>query len=279
VILANSPAAESLPAEEVEKRTNSFNARRNLLKTNPSLYVSKTRLSVRQIPAGVTEYMLKRLANYAIREFEDEVAREEREPLEATETEEGGTERSKGKGKKSGQKVKQAKIVREANKVDALTGKGKSKGYGFLELHEHQDALRVLRWANNNKAIGGLWDGWWKSEVKEMIKKEEGEGEEGATRLEKLKEEAQREESRWKATKKALIVEFSIENIQVTERRKSRRTTDSVCSSALSLGDVSLNIYAGCRRIEERGVEERERGSKGDGAATETTEDQRVQIG
>ena len=233
VIMANYPAAESLPAEEVEKRTNSFNARRNLLKTNPSLYVSKTRLSVRQIPAGVTEYMLKRLANYAIREFEEEVKREERERLDPTETEEGGAETSKRKGKKSGQKVKQAKIVRDANKVDALTGKGKSKGYGFLELHEHQDALRVLRWANNNSAVGDLWDGWWKSEVKEMVKKEKGEGEEGATRLKKLKEEAQRDENKWKATKKTLIVEFSIENVQVTERRKSRQTTDSVCSSVL----------------------------------------------
>ena len=150
--------------------------------------------------------MLKRLANYAIREFEDEVMREERERLDQTETEEGRTERSKGK--KSGQKVKQAKVVRDANKVDVLTRKGKSKGYGFLKLHEHQDALRVLRWANSNKAVGDLWDGWWKSEVKEMVKKEEGGGEEGATRLKKLKEEAQRDENKWKATKKTLIVEF-----------------------------------------------------------------------
>ena len=51
VIVANSPVVDSLPAEEEEKRTNSFNASRNLLKTNPPLYVSKTRLSVRQIPA------------------------------------------------------------------------------------------------------------------------------------------------------------------------------------------------------------------------------------
>jgi len=215
--MVNSAAASSLPAEELEKRTNSFNARRNLLKTNPSLYVSKTRLSVRQIPVGVTEYMLKRLANYAIREFEEEVGRGEREPLDTAEMEE---EETTEKGKKSGQKVKQAKIVRESSKVDVLTGKGKSKGYGFLELHKHEDALRVLRWANNNKAVGDLWDGWWRCEVKEMIKKEKGE-----ERLKKLREEGEREQGRWKATGKSLIVEFSIENIQVTERRKSRETT------------------------------------------------------
>lgn len=232
VITANSPAADPLPAEELEKRTNSFNARRNLLKTNPSLYVSKTRLSVRQIPLGVTEYMLKRLANYAIREFEEEVGRGEREPLDPTETqEEEVAEKGKAKGKKSEQKVKQAKIVRESNKVDVLTGKGRSKGYGFLELHKHEDALRVLRWANNNRAVGELWSGWWKSDVAVSIKKEKGDGEDGMTRAKKLEEKAEREECKWKATKKTLIVEFSIENIQVTERRKSRQTTLSVCSS------------------------------------------------
>jgi nucleolar protein 4 len=230
VITDNSPVAASLPAEELEKRMNSFNARRNLLKTNPSLYVSKTRLSVRQIPVGVTEYMLKRLANYAVREFEEEVAKGEREPLDKAEMEVDETDKIKArKGKKSGQKVKQAKIVRESSKADALTGKGKSKGYGFLELHEHEDALRVLRWVNNNRAVGGLWDGWWKFEAKELIKKERGDGEEGAARLKKLKEEAQREGSRWKATNKTLIVEFSIENVQVTERRKTRQITSSVC--------------------------------------------------
>jgi len=231
--MANTPAADSLPAEELGKRTSSFNARRNLLKMNPSLYVSKTRLSVRQVPPGVTEYMLKRLANYAIREFEEEVRRGERGPLDVAEI--GGeevTERGKEKkGRESMQKVKQAKIVRELNKVDVLTGKGKSKGYGFLELHKHEDALRVVRWANNNTAVGELWDGWWKREVAELMKKETGNGEDGAARLKELKKEAQREESKWKATNKTLIVEFSIENIQVTERRKSRRTMPSVRSS------------------------------------------------
>lgn len=234
MITANSPAADSLPTEELEKRTNTFNARRNLLKTNPSLYVSKTRLSVRQIPTGVTEYMLKRLANYAIREFEDEVGRGERDALDREELEEDLAEAGKTrKVKRSGQKVKQAKIVRESNKVDPLTGKGKSKGYGFLELYKHEDALRVLRWANNNRAVGDLWDGWWKSEVRELIKKEKGDEGDGAVRLKKLREEEQREEDRWKATKKTLIVEFSVENVQVTERRKSRQIT-TVCPPSVS---------------------------------------------
>lgn len=173
--------------------------------------------------------MLKRLANYAIREFEEEVRKGEREPLNATEIEEADVAEKDGekKGKKSGQKVKQAKIVRQSGKVDALTGKGKSKGYGFLELHKHQDALRVLRWANNNKAVGDLWGGWWKSEVAELAKKKGN----GPTGPKELKEEARKGEGTWTATKKTLIVEFSIENVQVTERRKSRQVTPSVSLS------------------------------------------------
>ena len=73
VILPNTPAAENLAPAEVEKRTTSFNARKALLRSNPSLYVSRTRLSIRQLPLFVTERMLKCLAIHAIRSFEAEV--------------------------------------------------------------------------------------------------------------------------------------------------------------------------------------------------------------
>ena len=73
VIMPNTPAAEHPPPAEVEKRTQSFNSRKALLKSNPSLYVSRTRLSIRQLPLFVTERMLKRLAIHAIRSFKSEV--------------------------------------------------------------------------------------------------------------------------------------------------------------------------------------------------------------
>ena len=50
--------------------------------------------------------------------------------------------KGKGKGKGRDTGVRQAKIVRQADRVDAVTGKGRSKGYGFLELGAHADALR-----------------------------------------------------------------------------------------------------------------------------------------
>jgi nucleolar protein 4 len=228
VILPNTPAASTIPPIELEKRTNSFTARRTMLRTNPSLYVSKTRLSIRQIPLFVTERTLKRLALHALRTFKDEVQKGERDGLtpeeleEATkESDEPGDSNTKPKaGKRSqGSKskgVKQAKIVRQHERVDPVTGKGRSKGYGFIEMPRHADALRVLRWANNNPAVTPLLSTWWKEELGDLIKLEKGKGDPDEARLKRMKDEL---EGQVKIPKGTLIVEFSIENVQVVQRR------------------------------------------------------------
>lgn len=226
----------------------SFNARRALLRSNPSLFVSRTRLSIRQLPLFVTERMLKRLAIHAIRTFEAEAKAGKRGPLSNDELTEPSPEgeddgdgdvkmeddqsspkkhkgqKFKGKGRSTG--VKRAKIVRQQDRVDPVTGKGRSKGYGFLELGTHADALRVLRWANNNLAAGRLFEEWWKAELEDLIA------------VEKRKEAEKRDEARMKRirdeiekgapakSRGSLIVEFSIENIQVVQRRAAK-TGDS----------------------------------------------------
>ncbi|KAG1813670.1 uncharacterized protein BJ212DRAFT_1482567 [Suillus subaureus] len=231
VILPNTPAASTIPPIELEKRTNSFTARRTMLRTNPSLYVSKTRLSVRQIPLFVTERTLKRLALHALRAFKDEVQKGERDGLtpeeleEATrESDEPGDSSMKPKvGKRSqGSKskgVKQTKIVRQHERVDPVTGKGRSKGYGFIEMPRHADALRVLRWANNNPAVAPLLSTWWKEELGDLIKLEKGKGDPDEARLKRMKDEL---EGQVKTPKGTLIVEFSIENVQVVQRRANQ---------------------------------------------------------
>ncbi|KAI0646281.1 hypothetical protein C8Q79DRAFT_909390 [Trametes meyenii] len=242
IILPNTPAAELLPSTEVEKRTQSFNARRALLRSNPSLFVSRTRLSVRQLPLFVTERMLKRLAIHATRAFETEVKESKREPLtvdELTEptpadadnehdgrTDDADSEKSKGhkvkgKGGKTGRPtgVIQAKIVRQQDRVDPVTGKGRSRGYGFVELARHADALRVLRWANNNLAVGRLFEEWWRAELEDLIKAEKTKGQDkrDEQRIKRIREEL--EKGVPPKSKGTLIVEFSIENIQVVQRR------------------------------------------------------------
>lgn len=238
-ILPNTPAAQTLGPAELEKRTSSFNARRALLRSNPSLYVSKTRLSVRQLPLFVSERLLKRLAKHSIRTFNAEVKAgtrqgltvdELREVRPADEDDEPDPRGGKGKGKVKGGRdtgVKQSKIVRQQDRVDPLTGKGRSKGYGFLELSRHADALRVLRWANNNPEVGTLFAEWWKEELEDMIaaekkaKKEDG-------RLERLKAELESGVQQKKA-KGVLIMEFSIENVQVVKRRTTHQQEQRVC--------------------------------------------------
>ena len=273
MILPNTPAASTLPAVEIEKRTNSFNARRVLLRSNPALYVSKTRLSVRQLPPFVTERGLRRLATHAVRAFDREVKAGTRAGLTRDELEEGveaapeggadaekgkdawtGKGKEKEKGRKEGRKgwnkagrdaplVRQAKIVRQADRVDTATGLGRSRGYGFVELRTHADALRVLRWANNSRETEGLFAQWWAAEAGERATAEEAKGEDGKKRAEKLKKEAQAFAARGTGKEEAagdeveaaegvaekrgkgkgtLIVEFSIENVQVVQRRAAR---------------------------------------------------------
>ncbi|KAF9230337.1 hypothetical protein BU15DRAFT_11817, partial [Melanogaster broomeanus] len=233
VILPNTPAAETIPRVELEKRTNSFNARRALLHSNPSLYVSRTRLSIRQIPLFVTERVLKRLAMHSVREFRAEVKKELRaglspeelvEPAEADDHDARKEDDAHLKKRKSKPErptsVKQAKIVRQTNRVDPVTGKGKSRGYGFVEMHKHADALRVLRWVNNNPDVSPLLDKWWKEELAHLMTKEKANESPEEARIKRIKNEM---EASSKPLKGTLIVEFSIENVQVVQRRVAQQ--------------------------------------------------------
>ncbi|KII85518.1 hypothetical protein PLICRDRAFT_668352 [Plicaturopsis crispa FD-325 SS-3] len=235
VILPNTPAADTLGPIDVEKRTNSYNARRALLRSNPSLYISKTRLSVRQIPLFATERLLRRLAVHAIRAFESDVKKGLRvgltedelatvvdeaaaeDPKVKVEEKEKGKKGWKAAGRDTG--VKQAKIVRQQERVDPITGKGRSKGYGFLEMHKHADALRVLRWANNNPEIGPMFEQWWKDELADLVKREKQSPEKDGARLKRMQDELEKGSTH--NIKGTLIVEFSIENVQVVQRRSA----------------------------------------------------------
>lgn len=227
-----------VPAE-LERRSGSFNARRTLLNSNPSLYVSKTRLSVRQIPLFVSEKVLKRLALHAVREFESDVKKGTRTGLtederlvdvDLREGDDGGK-----KKKQPRDRVKQSKLVRQQERVDPVTGRGRSKGYGFIEMYSHSDALRVLRWANNNAAVAPLLAEWSKMESIARLSAEKGkkpeEREEG--RLKRMQDALEKGPGPVKGT---LIVEFSIENVQVVQRRTAQQTVRSTyCFATVEL--------------------------------------------
>ncbi len=185
-----------LSPTEIKIREASAKQRKTIIQNNPSLHLSLTRLSIRNIPRTVTSKDLKALARQAVVEFAKDVKAEKRLPLSKEELGRGGEEmkqaeherKVRGKGI-----VKQAKVVfegREGGKVTEESGAGRSRGYGFIEYTSHRWALMGLRWLNGHR-IAYTATG---------------------------KQPKGRHEP--KSQNKRLIVEFAIENAQVVARRK-----------------------------------------------------------
>ena len=186
---------EELPPSDIRMREDSAKQRQSLVKSNPALHLSLTRLSVRNIPRTVTSTELKALAREAVVGFAKDVKAGLRTQLSKEEEVRGGesmreaerSRKSKGKGI-----VKQAKIVfegREGGKVTEDSGAGRSRGYGFIEYSSHRWALMGLRWLNGH-----------------ILK---------PSKI--LSTPASDQDN-----KKRLIVEFAIENAQVVGRRLER---------------------------------------------------------
>ncbi len=180
---------EKLGTTEINIREASTKQRQKLMKSNPSLHMSLTRLSVRNIPRSVTSKELKALAREAVVGFATDVKNGLRQPLSKEELKRAAESmkeadrlrKQQGKGI-----VKQAKIVyegKEGTKIDEKIGAGRSRGYGFIEYVSHRAALMGLRWLNGHAVKAG---------------------------------DAERS--------KRLIVEFAIENAQVVSRRTDRES-------------------------------------------------------
>ena len=88
---------------------------------NPNYFVSRTRLSVRNIPPEIDSKTLKRMFIDAVKQ-------------RATQAE---------------PKVLHAKLLYDKDRMDE-NGKPKSKGMGFVEFTEHEHAPTALRALNNN---------------------------------------------------------------------------------------------------------------------------------
>ncbi|KAF2102841.1 RNA-binding domain-containing protein [Rhizodiscina lignyota] len=198
-IQQSSPLYQKLSPSEIAMREASVKQRRTLIQSNPSLHLSFTRLSIRNIPRSITSKDLKALARDAVVGFAKDVKAGVRQPLSKEELYrdfEKMKEADKDRRVKSKGIVKQAKVVfegREGTKVKEVDGAGRSRGYGFIEYYTHRSALMGLRWLNGHAV-----------------------GKNGAKRSASITpDEAQ-------DRKKRLIVEFAIENAQVVGRRKEK---------------------------------------------------------
>jgi nucleolar protein 4 len=185
-VASGTPLYEMLAPSEIKMREDSAMQRKKLIQNNPTLHLSLTRLSIRNLPRNINSKDLKALSREAVVGFAKDVKAGKRAQLSKEEEARGGDEmreaekqrKAKGKGI-----VRQAKIVfegREGAKVSEDSGAGRSRGYGFVEYSSHHWALMGLRWLNGHA-------------------------------LENASGKKQR-----------LIVEFAIENAQVVQRRKER---------------------------------------------------------
>ncbi|CAK7269344.1 RNA recognition motif-containing protein [Sporothrix epigloea] len=160
-IAVGSPLYNILPQSEIQMRETSVKQRQTMIKSNPSLSLSLTRLAIRNIPRHIDSKGLKELARRAVVGFATDVKEGRRQPLARDEIARGGQQdreaeqlrRAKGKGV-----VKQAKVVFETEKgtkVDESSEGGKSRGYGFIEYWSHRWALTALRWLNGHAVQNG----------------------------------------------------------------------------------------------------------------------------
>lgn len=224
-VSSNSALDGQFSPTEIKLRDDSAKQRQALIRSNPSLHLSLTRLSVRNLPRMVTSKILKELARRAVVGFATDVKAGKRQPLSKEEVARGGdaskeaerARRAKGKGI-----VKQAKIVfegLEGSKVQEKSGAGRSRGYGFIEYTSHRWALMGLRWLNGHAVGPQIVEGQQKAVASD-------------------------------GRKKRLMVEFAIENAQVVARRQERESNARETSKKAVL-----------RRREEESLQPRSRGS------------------
>lgn len=201
-IAEGSQLASLLPAKDMEIREKSYKQRVEQIKKNPSLFLSMTRLAIRNLPRAMTDKTLKALARKAVVEFAKEVQNGVRHPLSKEEIVRSTKEKykfmnpeeieqQKKKDKKHGV-VKQAKIIMEVKGSTV----GRSRGYGFVEYKDHKHALMGLRWLNAH-----------------MVTTEEI--------LEGMTEEEQKSIQGDISKGRHLCVEFALENAGVVNRRRN----------------------------------------------------------
>lgn len=228
-IPSNSPLYDKLSPSERTMREASGKQRKTLIESNPSLNLSLTRLSVRNIPRSIGSKELKALAREAVVGFATDVKAGLRNRLSKEELARGGEEMAAAEAarKRAGKGlVRQAKVVFEGaggSKVSEETGAGRSRGYGFIEYYTHRSALMGLRWLNGH-AVGYQVKEGGKGKGKQLTREEVQE------------------------RKKRLIVEFAIENAQVVLRRNEKEHKARERSKAVQSGTVPVDNAAKQKR-------------------------------
>ncbi|KAG5470687.1 hypothetical protein LSCM1_01933 [Leishmania martiniquensis] len=129
LVLPDSAAAKGLHPRYLQMIADDYAARKQQL-TNNNYFVSKTRLSVRNLPRTMSENDMRRLFAEQARAYL------KRHPEDS----------DKGKWGKHGP-IRGVKLLKDVA--------GVSRGYGFVEFVNHNVALGALRGLNNNPTVFG----------------------------------------------------------------------------------------------------------------------------
>ncbi|KEY67317.1 hypothetical protein S7711_04569 [Stachybotrys chartarum IBT 7711] len=181
----NNPIYDLLAPSEIQMRQASAAQRRKLVQGNPSLHLSLTRLALRNIPRNIGSKELKELARKAVVGFAKDVKEGRRQPLSKEENARDGKdakEKEHQRRLKGKGIVRQAKIVFESQEGSKVTEKsGAGKSRGY----------GFIEYTSHHWALMGLryLNGYQLQDAN--------------------------------GRKQRLIAEFSIENAQVVQRRRT----------------------------------------------------------
>jgi nucleolar protein 4 len=138
-IKSKSTAARKFwPTADITFREQVIRDRRKELRSNPNLFISKTRLAIRHLPTTVNEADIKRVLRMsmeralALKEGEEGYPLLDDKMLISLPT----------------PYIKQCKVIMDVER-------NRSKGYSFAEIGQHAHALLALRYLNN--IAPGLW--------------------------------------------------------------------------------------------------------------------------
>ncbi|GAO18205.1 uncharacterized protein UV8b_06302 [Ustilaginoidea virens] len=180
-----SPLHDLLTPPEIQMRQASAKQRKKLIQSNPSLHLSLTRLALRNIPRNMGSKELKELARKAVVGFATDVKEGRRQPLSKEENARDGKdakEKERQRKLKGKGIVRQAKVVFESNQGSKIEEKnGVGKSRGY----------GFIEYTSHRWALMGL-------RYLNGHQLQDGNG-----------------------RKQRLIVEFSIENANVVQRRRA----------------------------------------------------------
>ncbi|KAJ2823470.1 RNA recognition motif-containing protein, partial [Coemansia sp. 'formosensis'] len=228
IIFPDTPGAAHMAPTDLEHHVKEYSVRKNQIYKNPNLYMSKTRLTIHNIPRAVDDAALRSAAVSAVGKFKQEVKDKVRQPLSTDEMAEGWDKRPH---------VSQAKIVRSSDRVDVASGKARSKGYGFIEFTTHAHALACLRYLNFRNTAQAF--------SKHLM--DDDEPEESTSK------------SAHKISRRSIRVMFAIENAQVIKKRELRSTLAAKHRAGKSNNDEAAAPF----KPTQRGGNARGKPSKG----------------